>query len=121
MLKQFGEYPEKYRFLTWKYLLDLPLNKESYAALVRRGVHPVFKNLHKKYPIAQNKLYNKLVRTLSALGFWSPIFLDIEFLPQIVFPFIKLIPNDDLLVFELIMAIIVQYMQTWFENYPGDP
>jgi len=41
------------------------------------------------------------------LGFWSPIFLDVDFLPAVVFPFIKVIPNDDLFVFELIMALIV--------------
>jgi hypothetical protein len=110
MLKQFGEFPEKYRFLTWKYLLDLPLNKDSFSVLMKRGIHPVFKFLHKKYPIAEHRLYNKLVRTLSTLGNWSPIFLDVEYLPSIVFPFIKVIPNDDLMVFELVMALIVQYM-----------
>jgi hypothetical protein len=30
MLKQFGEYPDKYRFLTWKHLLGLGLNKEAF-------------------------------------------------------------------------------------------
>jgi hypothetical protein len=30
MLKQFGEYPDKYRFLTWKHLLGLGLNKEGF-------------------------------------------------------------------------------------------
>ena len=30
MLKQYGEFPEKYRPLTWKYLLKLPLNKEAF-------------------------------------------------------------------------------------------
>jgi hypothetical protein len=58
---------------------------------------------------------------LSALGHWSPIFLDVDYLPSIVFPFIKIIPNDDLLVFEIIMALIVQYMQTWFECHPSEP
>jgi hypothetical protein len=74
---------------------------------MRRGVHPVFKNLHKKYPISSYRLYNKLVRTLSALGYWCPIFLDVEYFPSIVFPFIKSIPNDDLMVFETVLAIIV--------------
>ena len=30
MLKQYGEFPEMYRPLTWKYLLKLPLNKEAF-------------------------------------------------------------------------------------------
>lgn len=51
MLKQFGEYPEKYRFLTWKHLLGLQLNKEAYQNLLRKGVHPAFKILHRRYPI----------------------------------------------------------------------
>lgn len=67
------------------------------------------------------RLYNKLVRILSALAYWSPIFIEVEFLPHIVFPFLKLIPNDDLFVFELIMALIVQWMQVWFESYPVEP
>jgi len=121
MLKQYGEFPEKYRTLTWKYLLGLPLNKESYSNLIRKGVHPAYKSLHKKYPISSYKLYNKLVRTLSALGFWCPVFLDVDYFPSVVFPFIKVIPNDDLLVFELIMALVVQWMQNWFENYPAEP
>jgi len=70
MLKQFGEYPEKYRFLTWKHLLQLPSNKEAFNSLLRKGVHPAFKVLHKRYPINSHRMYNKLVRTLSALGSW---------------------------------------------------
>jgi hypothetical protein len=70
-------------------------------------VHPAFKNFHKKYPIDSYRLYNKLVRTMSALSYWSPIFLEVDYMPSIVFPFIKIIPNDDLLVFELILSLIV--------------
>lgn len=123
MLGQFGEYPEKYRFLTWKHLLQLPSNKEAFTALLRKGVHPAFKTLHRRYPISSNRLYNKLVRTLSALGSWCPVFAadNVEHLPQMVYPFIKVIPNDDLLVFELMLALILQYQQAWYETYPGEP
>ncbi len=38
-----------------------------------------------------------------------------------VFPFIKVIPNDDLLVFEIILALIIQYQQVWYEGYPAEP
>ena len=30
LLKQYGQFPDKYRTLTWKYLLKLPLNKEAF-------------------------------------------------------------------------------------------
>jgi hypothetical protein len=60
---------------------------------------------------------------LSALGNWSPVFAadNVDHLPQMVFPFIKVIPNDDLLVFEIIVALIIQYQQTWYEGYPAEP
>ena len=38
-----------------------------------------------------------------------------------MFPFLKVIPNDDLVVFELIVSLIVQWMQVWFEAYPAEP
>jgi hypothetical protein len=38
-----------------------------------------------------------------------------------IFPFIKVIPNDDLLVFEIILALITHYQQTWYEGYPAEP
>lgn len=123
MLKQFGEYPEKYRFLTWKHLLGLPSNKEAFSAILKKGIHPAFKALHKRYPINSHRLYNKLVRTLSALGSWCQVFNadNVEYFPQMVFPFIKCIQNDDLLVFELVLSVIVQFQQTWFEGYPAEP
>ena len=61
------------------------------------------------------------MRILSAIAHWSPVFGDVKFLPQIVFPFLKVIPNDDLFVFELIVSLIVQWMQVWFEAHPGEP
>ena len=63
------------------------------------------------------------MRTLSALGNWCPVFAadNVEHLPQMVYPFIKIIPNDDLLVFELVLALIMQYQQAWYEGYPAEP
>ena len=63
------------------------------------------------------------MRTLSALGHWCPVFAsdNVEYMPQIVFPFIKMIPNDDLMVFELMVALVVQYQQVWNEGYPAEP
>ena len=71
--------------------------------------------------MASYRLYNKLVRVMSALGHWSPVFLDVTYMPSIVFPFLKVIPNDDLFVFELIVSLIMQWMQVWYESYPAEP
>jgi len=32
-----------------------------------------------------------------------------------------MIPSDDLFVFELVMSLICQWMQVWFEGYPAAP
>jgi hypothetical protein len=84
-------------------------------------VHPAFKSLHRRFPVDSYRFYNKLVRILSAIGHWSPIFLEVEWLPQVVFPFLKIVPNDDLFVFELILSLVSQWMQVWFEAYPAEP
>ncbi len=47
------------------------------------------------------------MRILSVLSHWSPIFAEVEFLPTIVVQVLKIVPNDDLMVVELIMALIV--------------
>ena len=91
MLRHFGEYPEKYRTLIWRYLLSLPLNKSAFEGLIRQGPHPSFQALHKRFPLKSYKLYNKLVRVLSALAHWCPLFAEVDYLPQVVFPFVKAI------------------------------
>ena len=58
---------------------------------------------------------------MSALANWSPIFAEVEYLPAIVLSLLKIIPNDDLYALELIMSLIVQWMQVWFETYPSEP
>ena len=121
MLKNHNEYPKKYRTLIWRYLLSLPLNREVFENLLKQGVHPAFKDLRKKYPIKSERLYNKLLRVLSALCYWCPIFSEVSYLPGLVFPFIKLIESDDLVLFEILISILLQWCQNWFEFYPSEP
>jgi hypothetical protein len=55
LLKCFHEYPARYRMFIWKIILKLPENYESYAQLVKKGIHPSFLNLDKKYPLKDQK------------------------------------------------------------------
>ena len=121
MLAQYGQFPDKYRLLTWKYLLELPLNKEAFTSLLNRGVHANFKTLHRRLNVDSSRVYNKLVRMMSALAHWSPVFAEVDFMPRLVLPFIRLISNDDLFVFELVVSLVVQWMQLWFEAFPSEP
>ena len=46
----------------WRSILRLPENHATYAALVDKGTHPAFENMHEKYPIKSRKLLRVLQR-----------------------------------------------------------
>lgn len=45
-------------------------------------------------------------RVLSALAHWAAIFREVEYLPLIAFPFVKLFQNNPLLCFEVVATVI---------------
>nr|KAF6426923.1 TBC1 domain family member 31 [Molossus molossus] len=103
LLKGYGEYPTKY------------------SSLVDKGVHVAFLNLQRKYPIKSRKLLRVLQRTLSALAHWSAIFGDTPYLPLLAFPFVKLFQNNQLICFEVVATLIINWCQHWFEYFPNPP
>jgi hypothetical protein len=121
MLECYGEYPEKYRVLVWRFLLQLPNNSEAYTGLYNKGVHSAWAQLHKKYPVKSQALFSKLERVLSSLAYWSPIFGEVEYLPIIVFPFVKICPGDDTTCFEMVATFFLNWLQEWVGNYPNPP
>jgi len=68
--------------------------QETFEALVSKGGHPSFVNLHKNYPIKSQRTYRQLQGLLSALAFYSPVFGEVRYLPSLVFPFLKLFGKD---------------------------
>ncbi|XP_036120050.1 TBC1 domain family member 31 isoform X1 [Molossus molossus] len=121
LLKGYGEYPTKYRMFIWRALLQLPENHTAFSSLVDKGVHVAFLNLQRKYPIKSRKLLRVLQRTLSALAHWSAIFGDTPYLPLLAFPFVKLFQNNQLICFEVVATLIINWCQHWFEYFPNPP
>ncbi|KAM8847022.1 TBC1 domain family member 31 isoform 1-T1 [Synchiropus picturatus] len=121
LLNEFGEYPAKYRMFLWRSLLCLPENYVAYSTLIDRGLHPAFASLQHRYPIKSQKLQRGLLRVLSALAHWAAIFGEVEYLPLVSFPFVKLFPNNPLLCFEVVATVIVNWCQHWFEYFPNPP
>ncbi|XP_053785528.1 TBC1 domain family member 31 [Desmodus rotundus] len=121
LLKGYGEYPTKYRMFIWRSLLQLPENHTAFSSLIDKGVHPAFLNLQKKYPIRSRKLLRVLQRTLSALAHWSAIFSETPYLPLLAFPFVKLFQNNQLICFEVVATLIINWCQHWFEYFPNPP
>ena len=103
ILKRFQEYPNKYRVLIWRYLLSLPLNRDDFETFIKQDPHYAYTDLYERFEVKSSRLYNKLVRILSALSHWCPLFAEVTYLPELVFPFVKLIKNDDLVLFEVLV------------------
>ena len=76
--------------MIWRFLLRLPDNASCFGDLVKKGVHASFLRLHDRFPMKDTRLYKRLRRCLSALAHWSPVFGELTFLPEFVFPFVKL-------------------------------
>eukprot|EP00742_Colponemidia_sp_Colp-10_P013948 GILJ01015792.1.p1 GENE.GILJ01015792.1~~GILJ01015792.1.p1 ORF type:complete len:1219 (+),score=262.29 GILJ01015792.1:520-3657(+) len=121
MLSTYGQYPDKYRLLIWRFLLELPHNEEAFNNLSAKGIHPSFEDLPKRYPLQNRRLSQRLQKTLSQLAFWSPIFSDVPYMPALVFPFIKLFGSDELSCFEVLASVLVHWCQRWFEFFPNPP
>ncbi|KFV03162.1 TBC1 domain family member 31, partial [Tauraco erythrolophus] len=121
LLKGFGEYPAKYRMFIWRSLLQLPENHLAFSSLMDKGTHSAFVNFQKEYPIKSRKLLRVLQRTLSALAHWSAIFAETPYIPLLAFPFVKLFQNNQLICFEVVATVVVNFCQHWFEYFPNPP
>ncbi|ETE64875.1 WD repeat-containing protein 67, partial [Ophiophagus hannah] len=121
LLKGFGEYPAKYRMFIWRSLLRLPENHLAFNSLLDKGTHSAFAHLQNEYPIKSRKLLRVLQRTLSGLAHWSTIFGEMPYIPLLVFPFVKLFQNNQLICFEVVATVIINWCQHWFEFFPNPP
>jgi len=89
ILKEFGEYPEKYRILIWSTILKLPINKNAYVALaskVTRGGLAL--NTLRNLPLADKSKASLLAMTMNCLLQWCPLLMQSLFLPNLIFPFL---------------------------------
>ncbi|NXG78465.1 TBC31 protein, partial [Baryphthengus martii] len=121
LLEGFGEYPAKYRMFVWRSLLQLPENHGAFSSLIDKGTHSAFVNIQNEYPIKSRKLLRVLQRTLSALAHWSAIFAEMPYIPLLAFPFVKLFQNNQLICFEVVATVVVNFCQHWFEYFPNPP
>ncbi|OAJ43788.1 hypothetical protein BDEG_27108 [Batrachochytrium dendrobatidis JEL423] len=120
-LAHYGEYPSKYRALIWRFLLKLPENRAGYEALLDQNVHPNYKSFRKSFPLKSDRQAKSMERILSSLAFWSPIFGNLDYLPAMIFPFVLLFSHDIFSGFEVIMTVLLNWCQKWWEYYPNPP
>ena len=121
ILQGYNSYPERYRTFIWRTLLDLPGNEQAFTSLVARGIHPSWKNLENKFQIKSPRLIRILEKIISALAYWSEIFSELEYLPMLIFPFVKLFQNNHLVCFETCATFLKSFCLHWFEFFPNPP
>ncbi|KAI9331207.1 rab-GTPase-TBC domain-containing protein [Obelidium mucronatum] len=120
-LKHYGSYPEDYRTMIWRFLLKLPENREAYDTLLEKSIHPSVKEFRKNFPLKSERLAKSIEKILSCLAHWSPIFEDLDYLPGMMFPVVKLFINDMFSGFEVMMTLLINWCQKWWEYYPNPP
>lgn len=116
-----GVYPKKYRLLVWRFLLRLPKNEEAFRALVTKGKHPAFVRLHEQYPLQNSRLFRRLHRVLSAIAFWCPAFGEVSYLPEVVYPFVKIFRENDLAAFEASLSVLLHWCGDFLRSLPYSP
>lgn len=115
------KFQENQRLFIWKNILQLPENKEAYNNLVNRGILKEFQNLYKKYQLSSENLFRKLQRISSCLCIYCPAFLDVPFLQDMIFPFIKLFSHNELWCFETILSFFLNWLKHFFDYSPEPP
>ncbi|TNV75044.1 hypothetical protein FGO68_gene1696 [Halteria grandinella] len=121
-IKSYHIFPDDKRSLAWRSLLSLPMNQEAYNNLISQGIHPAYAKLADQYPLQSESMFSRLQRTLSCLAYYCPLFAEIDYLPQLIFPFVKLFKRgEELLIFEVALSILLQFCQRFFESFPNAP
>lgn len=120
-LRSSGVYPKKYRLLVWRFLLRLPKNEEAFRSLVMKGKHPAFVRLGELYPLRNARMFRRLHRVLSAIAFWCPAFGEVSYLPEVVYPFVKIFRENDLAAFEASLSVLLHWCGDFLRSLPYPP
>lgn len=67
------------------------------------------------------KLLRIFQRLLSAIAYWAPVAVETPFIPTIAFPFAKLLQNNQLIAFEVVATVLLNWCQKWFDFIPNPP
>uniref|UniRef100_A0A182QXN3 TBC1 domain family member 31 n=1 Tax=Anopheles farauti TaxID=69004 RepID=A0A182QXN3_9DIPT len=121
ILKEYGEYPSKYRTIIWRTLQQLPNDAESFGALLQRGPHPCVAGYDERFAGYDQRTVRSVKKTVSALAHWCPVFGLIDYIPSMVLPFARHQPNDALGLFETVATVLLNQCQLWFEFAPLEP
>nr|CCC94055.1 unnamed protein product [Trypanosoma congolense IL3000] len=124
ILLRYGIFPEEYRAITWRFLLQLPdkrFTAPQYAQLLSRGPHPLIPALMKPFSLRNKSLQRSVEEVLSALAWHAPMFAAIHFLPMIVYPFLHVFKDDIQSTVEVVLIFLYNWGKEFFQFYPQHP
>ena len=116
-----GSFPEKSRKYIWSYLLSLQNNINEYDFYSKKITHPIFANMEDYYPINDHKIFLKTQNICSSIAYWAPNIGNVTYLPNIIYPFIKCFPGEELFIFETVMALLSSVYKYLIEYFPSFP
>lgn len=121
MLREYGQYPEKYRFLIWSSLLELPCNGSKYQVLLKLGQPATVRQQARALRIKNDSQRRCVIKVWSCLAHWCKVFGYVGFMPHLIYPFAKHMPKNSMVVFELLVTLFFNHMQLFFEFHPLPP
>ena len=115
------KFPSEHRVVVWRYLFRLPMNKKQYTLFASQQRHPSIQALSLNLPVRYQIISNRLMRLLSALTYWHPPLGECDWLPGLVFPFLRIFERDSLISFEFVVTLICNWCQEWVYFVPNPP
>lgn len=124
LLLRYGLFPDTYRAVTWRFLLQLPdkrFTASQYAQLASKGTHPSAHILMKPFRLANDGVQTSMEKALSVLVWHVPMFAAIHFLPMVVYPFLHPFEGDVQSVVEVVLVFLSNWGKEFFQFYPQQP
>lgn len=124
LLVRYGVFPDKYRPLIWRFLLQLPEKRftaPQYAQLLSKGMHDAVPCLVKPFPLTNKKERSAMESALSIFAWHLPMFSVINFLPMLVYPFLQVYGSDIQSTVEIMLVFLLNWGQEFFQYYPQPP
>jgi len=60
-------------------------------------------------------------RCLNCVAHWNGIFGELDYIPVLIFPFVKLFQHSGLHAFEMVISVLFNWSRDWFSFYPNPP
>ena len=114
-------FPDQNRVILWRFLLQLPMNKDAYNIVSHQDIHKGVKAMMRHLPIKFSVIGNRMTRILSSLSYWHPPLAECDWLPALVFPFIQVCGRDSLIAFEIIATVLTNWCSEWLHFVPNPP